>query len=238
MSHILPSERHYSRVPRHAKPGELGRIIIWAGISNVLLVGLIYSGMNREAISPLLKLLEPRSVSAAVAVADPLASARSQRTDNEMLLSTAQPARKGALAMTRISLSGMSVVGEQASGVSEPPEDTADVAVDAIPSTEEVQGLKMAPVLRKDMATGRLEIGNFQPMSFAGGTDECLNIGYSMLGDTNSSNDLLEVMTASGQITIARICASNGSVVLSCRNDQITVSPRRARPDDKCERAG
>jgi len=220
------------------KPGELGRIIIWVGISNVLLVGLIYLGMNREAILPLLSLFEPHGAASAVAVADPLASARLQRTDNEILLSTAQPARKGALAMTRISLSGMSVVSEQASDAAEPPEDASTAAVDAMPSTEEVQGLKMAPVLRKDKATGRLEIGNFKPMSLAGGTDECLNIGYSMLGDTNSSNDLLEVMTASDQITIARICASNGSVVLSCRNDQITVSPRRARPDDRCERAG
>ena len=66
MSHILPSEGHDDRVPRHTRPGEWGRIIIWAGLSNLLLIGLIYSGMNREAILPLLKLLEPRSVSAAV----------------------------------------------------------------------------------------------------------------------------------------------------------------------------
>ena len=75
-------------------------------------------------------------------------------------------------------------------------------------------------------------------MSVIGRTGDCLNLGYSMLEDTGSPQDLLEVIMASDQITIARICASNGSIMLSCRNDQITVSPRRARPDDKCERAG
>ena len=223
---------------------------MWVGISNALLVGAIYVGMNRETIRPLLNLLEPRSASSVVVAADPLAAARSQRTNNELMLSLSQPVHKGALTMTRISLSGVSVVSEssfatnaaeiseQAQEVLAPLENIADTADDAIASTEEVGGEKTDPILRKDKDTGELEIGNFKPMSVTGRTGDCLNIGYSMLDDTGSSQDLLEVMMASDQITIARICASNGSVVLSCRNDQITVSPRRARPDDKCERAG
>ena len=223
---------------------------MWMGISNALLVSFIYVGMNPEAIRPLLNLLEPPRILSTAKVPDPLAAARLQRTNNELMLSVSRPVHKGALTMTRISLSGVSVVsesssdtnaaeiGESAQEVSAPPENIADSADAAIASTEEVGGQKTEPILRKDRNTGQLEIGNFKPMSVTGRTGDCLNIGYSMLDDTGSSKDLLEVMMASDQITIARICASNGSIVLSCRNDQITVSPRRARPDDKCERAG
>jgi hypothetical protein len=217
------------------------------GISNALLVSFIYVEMNPEAIRPLLNLLETRS---AMVAADPLAAARLQRTNNELMLSLSQPVHKGALTMTRISLSGVSIVSEssfatntaeiseQAEEVSAPFENNSDTADLPVASTEEVGGPKTEPILRKHRTTGQLEIGNFKPMSVTGRTGDCLNIGYSMLNDTGSSQDLLEVMMASDQITIARICANNGSIVLSCRNDQITVSPRRARPDDKCERAG
>lgn len=220
------------------------------GISNALLVGFIYAGMNPEAIRPLLNLIEPRSASSVVVATDPLAAVRSQRTNNELMLSLSQPVNKGALTMTRIPISGVSVVsessfatttaeiGEQAQEVSVIPENIAGPADEDIASAEDVGSQKTDPILRKHRNTGQLEIGNFKPMSVTGRTGDCLNIGYSMLDDTGSSQDLLEVIMVSDQITIARICASNGSIMLSCRNDQITVSPRRARPDDKCERAG
>ena len=223
---------------------------MWMGISNALLVSFIYVGMNPEAIRPLLNLLEPPRILAAAKVPDPLAAARLQRTDNELMLSISRPVHKGALTMSRISLSGVSVVNqssfatnaaeisEPAQEVSAPLENIADTADEAIASTEEGGGQKTDPILRKDKNTGQLEIGNFKPMSVTGRTGDCLNLGYSMLDDTGSSKDFLKVMMASDQITIARICASNGSIVLTCRNDQITVSPRRARPDDKCQRAG
>jgi hypothetical protein len=97
--------------------------------------------------------------------------------------------------------------------------------------------MRIAPILRKDGRTGQLEIGNFKSLSFVGGTSECLDMGYAMLGDTGTSNDLLEVLASTNAITIAKICAKNGSVVLTCRNEQITISPRRSRPDDKCEKS-
>src|SRR6185503_1478958 len=104
----------------------------------------------------------------------------------------------------------------RAQEVSAPLESIAGTADDAIASAEEVGGQKSDPILRKDKKTGELEIGNFKPMSITGRTGDCLNLGYSMLDDTGSSQDLLEVMMASDQITIARICASNGSIVLTC----------------------
>jgi hypothetical protein len=206
--------------------------------------------MNPEVIRPVANLFESHRVLSTEGVLDPLAASRSQRTNNELLLSTSRTVHKGALTMTRISLSGVSVinessfamntaeVGEQAEEVSAPFENDSDTANLPVASTEEAEGPKTEPILRRDRNTGQLEIGNFKPMSVIGRTGDCLNLGYSMLEDTGSSKDFLKVIMASDQITIARICASNGSIMLSCRNNQITVSPRRARPDDKCERAG
>ena len=53
-------------------------------------------------------------------------------------------------------------------------------------------------------------------------------MGYSMLGDVNSSSDLLDIMVASDEITISKICTANGSILITCRNGQISVSPRRS----------
>ena len=219
------------------------------GLSYILLVGFLAIGMYRETLRPLLNFLGPQNISTAGMTPDPLAAARLLRSDNEMQSSKLQPARKGGLAMTRISLSGISIVnnsGIMASGfendelanADSAPAQTATSTAINTPATEQVLGLKIAPILRKDKNTGQLEIGNFKPMSLVGDSDECLNIGYSMLGDTGSSNDLLDVLTASDEITVAKICANNGSIVISCRGDQITVSPRRSRPDDKCQRSG
>lgn len=82
-----------------------------------------------------------------------------------------------------------------------------------------------------------IEIGNFHSVTMDGAADECLNIGYSMLSAAKANQDLLDVMVTNKQITIANICASNGKVVFSCRNGKISISPRRARPDDSCSRA-
>jgi hypothetical protein len=82
-----------------------------------------------------------------------------------------------------------------------------------------------------------IEIGNFRSVTMDGAADECLNLGYSMLSAAKANQDLLDVMVTNKQITIANICASNGKVVFSCRNGKISISPRRARPDDSCSRA-
>ena len=239
MSHVLHREGDYRRASRWRGAG---RVLLWMGLSNLLLVGFLLIGMDRETLGPLMDFLGPHNISTAGMTPDPVAVARLLRSDNEMQSSKLQPARKGGLAMTRISLSGISVVnksGFMASAVENDEMAGANSApVEVSASTEQVLGLKIAPILRKDKNTGQLEIGNFKPMSFAGGADECLNIGYAMLNDTGSSNDLLDVLTASDEITVAKICANNGSIVISCRSDQITVSPRRSRPDDKCQRSG
>ena len=43
-----------------------------------------------------------------------------------------------------------------------------------------------------------------------------------------------KVLADSDAITVARICAANGSLVVTCRMDQITISPRRLKPNETC----
>ena len=95
-------------------------------------------------------------------------------------------------------------------------------------------GQLVSPILVKNAVNGQLSIGNFKSFSVAGSSDECLSVARTMLQDVGISTDRLSIVTASKQITIAKICASNGAVVISCRGQHITMSPRRSRPDDNC----
>jgi hypothetical protein len=79
-----------------------------------------------------------------------------------------------------------------------------------------------------------VEIGNFKSVTMQGSADECLAIGQSLTNSVKGSQ--LDVMVTSSQITIAKICASNGAVFLTCRAGQISISPRRARPDSRCDK--
>lgn len=92
-------------------------------------------------------------------------------------------------------------------------------------------------MLRRGKNGNGVEIGNFRSATIGGGAEECVSLGYTMLSAARAKEDLLNVMVANKQITIAKICASNGTIILTCRNGKISISPRRARPDDSCSGA-
>jgi hypothetical protein len=92
-------------------------------------------------------------------------------------------------------------------------------------------------MLRKGKLAGAVDIGNFKSVAMAGQADECLPLAQSLLQAAEGPEDALDVMIANSQITIAKICASNGTVVLTCRGGNITISPRRTKPGDSCTRA-
>lgn len=92
----------------------------------------------------------------------------------------------------------------------------------------------LSPLLRRGLKSGELEIGSFKSVILNGGVDDCKLMGETMLNDLGVSARKIMTIADSGQISIARICANNGSIILSCRNGKITISPRRSRPDDKC----
>lgn len=115
---------------------------------------------------------------------------------------------------------------------------TADLALAAGASVDDSEDLSVKPILAKNPRTGKLEIGNFRSLSLVGSAEDCLDFGHALLDDAMSSNDKLDIVTAVDEITIARICAINGSVIITCRAGQIAVSPRRSRPDDHCTDKG
>lgn len=204
----------------------------------MILVGLFVAGIDRQAKQPEMAFLNPHRVTTATMTTDLLAAGRRiNNPESKTFSRTAQFPRKGSLTMSQIPLTLKSGAGKSASTVSN--EDASELPRPGnySPLTED-EGNVTVPMLRVDRKSGRLELANPRPLSLVGGMNTCLEVGYSMLRKAQSSDDLLMVLTASAQITIAKICASNGSVVISCRNNQITVSPRPARPNDNCVRSG
>lgn len=94
--------------------------------------------------------------------------------------------------------------------------------------------LAKSPVLHKGQNPGEVEIGSFNTVSLPGSSAECLDTAYGLLDDAGASRDKLKVLAESRMITVARICADNGSLVVTCRLDQITISPRRLKPNETC----
>ncbi len=115
---------------------------------------------------------------------------------------------------------------------------TADLVLAGGASIDDSEAVSAKPILRKNPQSGRLEIGNFKSLSLVGTPQDCVEFGNSLLNDAGSSSDKIDVLTSVDEITIARICATNGSVIITCRSGQISVSPRRPRPDDRCARNG
>jgi hypothetical protein len=117
-------------------------------------------------------------------------------------------------------------------------ESTADLALAAGASVDDSEALRISPILRKSPRSGKLEIGSFKSLSLVGSAEECLSFGDALIRDAGVKDEKVNVVTAASEITIARICAANGSVIITCRDGQIAVSPRKSRPDDQCERKG
>ena len=108
---------------------------------------------------------------------------------------------------------------------------------DAPGQQAETAGSRSQPILQKDAVSGLLSIGNFKTLNVSGSQHSCSEFAGTMLKDIGASPDKLSVEMNNAQISIYKICASNGSVVITCRNGKIVVSPRQLRPDDQCVRA-
>ncbi len=117
-------------------------------------------------------------------------------------------------------------------------ESTADLALAAGASVDDSEALRATPILRKSAQGGKLEIGSFKSLSLVGSPEDCLSFGDALIRDAGVNDQKVDVVTNVSVITIARICAINGSVIITCRGGQIAVSPRKSRPDDQCERKG
>jgi hypothetical protein len=92
----------------------------------------------------------------------------------------------------------------------------------------------VAPMLQVDSQTRAVKIGNYSSVTIDGDPSECTALGHSLLSNAGDNNGSLEVLVETNEIVMARICASNGTVILTCRQNKITISPRKARPSDAC----
>lgn len=208
-------------------------IVLWSSISNIVVLGAFLVGWNFDAIRA--SVADRAAVSGAQA--HPPGAAKHELGDNELFTTGPQRQLKGELQLTAVAV--------QKDADASPPADEAaaemsgeDVveagfaAVETGPEAEQAQS--MSPVLRMDRRIGKLEIGNFETVSLTGDSSQCLEMGYTMLGDAGAPESSLEVLVRSKLITMARICATNGAVIISCRSNQVTISPRRLKPNERC----
>lgn len=215
-----------------------GEILLWSGFTNLLLVACFVIAGNSESILSFLQRQAPRGETSIEWSPDPLAVARLSRGDNEVWSNGPQRQLKRSLQMTLITREPRHdnvFSAEQGLATAEVIDGEPGVAPASFTyGPEDVRGRSISPILKKEPGTGQLVIGSFISVSLVGDVNECLDLGYSMLGDAGTSNDVLEVLASTDAMTMARICAKNGAVIISCRNDQITISPRRSRPDQNC----
>ena len=215
-------------------------IIFWSSLTNVTLLACFVAGWNFDVIKRYI-MNEPMPASVSSRLDGQIAESRSELADNELLTRGLQRQLKGSLQFTVVPSSAPAVLedtptSEFASVGSEASEqDQGDGFGDVTVGPEDPAGqLTRSPVLRKSKTKGEIEIGSFTTVSLPGSSAECLDTAYGLLDAAGGSRDMLEVLADSDAITVARICAANGSLVVTCRMDQITISPRRLKPNDTC----
>lgn len=223
-------------------------IVLWSSLTNLVLLACFFAGWNFDAIKA--RFLPDRVAQVlSGASEDPLAASRRELQDNELLTSGPQRQLKGSLQFTVISSTPPEEPVEIASApASDVQTDAFAVADDAPAEQDQGDGagdmtvgpedpaaqLSRSPVLHKGQKSGEVEIGSFTTVSLPGSSAECLDTAYGLLDDAGASREKLKVLAESKLITVARICASNGSLVVTCRSDQITISPRRLKPNESC----
>lgn len=205
-------------------PRRIFDIVLWSSLSNLVLLSAFLIGWNFAEIKATLRQLKPLESKAGAAQA----AARSDRGDNELFTRGPQRQLKGELQLTAVSATPDAPV---AATVAEKSPDEGQQLAELGP--EGVNTQSMSPLLRR-ASGGSVEIGNFSTVSMNGEISECLDIGYGLLDDAGAPRGALKVLAESDAITMARICAANGTIVLTCRGGGVTISPRRPRPDDRC----
>ncbi len=163
--------------------------MLWSGLSNLALLSVFLAaqsndiGMLLRQQAELLGFQFPAALSG-----EPMKSSLNLSQHFQAADDQSRHDGKGPLRVTMVA---------EAAAVGPFPEDVDASADSGLSSTvqlsnrvttEETLGLRAAPILRKNPASGKLEIGNFEPLALSGDSEECVNMGYSMLGDVNSSS--------------------------------------------------
>jgi hypothetical protein len=232
-------------------------IVLWSGVTNLMLLAAFLVGWNFYDIRS--SLWQPLSWPARTQKAEPSwavtaanilgamtsgslqsssASQLPERGDLEASDADPQRLKRSLNQVAETSLEKNDDVPYLDEGVSEagdaaPEVGDGEASFDVV-GPEASQAQSLSPVLRMNRKSGKLEIGNFETVSLTGDASQCLEMGYTLLGDAGAAQTELKLLAQSRFITMARICASNGSVVITCRSDQVTISPRKMKPNESC----
>ena len=209
---------------------EIWRIIFWSGLTNLLLLSVFLTSERFELKSirnAYSKMVEDEAWRMGEGRENSIGHVKTRGDFSTS--TTTLPKTEPDSSMAQ----GRETSSEEAMKAS-----TADLALAAGASVDDSENLSVKPILAKNPQTGKLEIGNFKSLSLVGSPKDCLDFGRALLSDAMSSSDKLDIVAAADEITIARICAVNGSIIITCRAGQIAVSPRKSRPDDHCTDKG
>ena len=84
------------------------------------------------------------------------------------------------------------------------------------------------------MRNGRLVLNRFHTLSLQMPHDECRKFPRFITADYDLPRSAIDTLADNLMIVQKRICAENGSVVVTCYLNEADISLRRARPDDGC----
>ena len=83
---------------------------------------------------------------------------------------------------------------------------------------------------------GRLRLNRFHTLKIDMLHHECRDFPNIFLADYKLPRKAIDILSDNMLIVQKRICADNGAVLITCYQNNATISMRRARPDDGCKR--
>ena len=86
------------------------------------------------------------------------------------------------------------------------------------------------------LKNGKLVLNRFHTLKLDMVHNECREFPNILIADYKLPPKTIERLADNLTIVQKRICATNGSIMVTCYQSQATISLRRARPDDGCKR--
>lgn len=86
------------------------------------------------------------------------------------------------------------------------------------------------------MSNGRLKLNRFQTLTMDMPHSECRKFPDIFIADYDLPRGAIDVLADNMLIVQKRICADNGAVMVTCYQNNATVSMRPAKPNDGCKR--
>lgn len=86
------------------------------------------------------------------------------------------------------------------------------------------------------MRDGRLRLNRFHTLKLDMAHHDCRDFPNIFIADYRLPRREIDILADNMLITQKRICAANGAIIVTCYQNKATISLRRARPGDGCDR--